>query len=129
MKKNVFVLSLAVLTAGLFGVVRGAAAEDLSSFAPVGYTNIPNNAQTTGANLVTLVIVTGAILTLAYMLWGAINIIMAGGDSGKVEEARDQIMYAVIGLIVLASVWAIFQLVMKVSLGTSDVPLPTLTGS
>lgn len=52
-----------------------------------------------------------ALLVLIYLAWGAISWITSGGDSGKVQKARDQITQAVVGLIVLAASTAIFMLV------------------
>lgn len=52
-----------------------------------------------------------ALGTFFYMLWGAFDWIMAGGESGKIESARKKITQAVIGLTVLASVGVIFLIV------------------
>ncbi len=49
----------------------------------------------------------GALAVLLYMFLGAIGWITAGGDSGKIEKARDRIIQSVIGLAVLFSVVAI----------------------
>lgn len=59
----------------------------------------------------------GTILTLAavaafiFLVWGGVQWILAGGDKGKVEEARNRITGAIIGLAVTAVAWAIFLLV------------------
>jgi hypothetical protein len=55
--------------------------------------------------------VIAAILLLLYLVWGAIEWITSGGDSGKVESARNRIMQALVGILVLASVIAIFNFV------------------
>ena len=47
--------------------------------------------------VITLVIVVAALLTLFYLVMGAISWITSGGDKGKVEEARNKITAAVIG--------------------------------
>ena len=57
------------------------------------------------------VIAIGAILVLLYLVWGGISWITAGGDASKVQKARDRMVQAVIGIIVLASTLAIFGLV------------------
>ena len=75
--------------------------------------------------VITLVIVVAALLTLFYLVMGAISWITSGGDKGKVEEARNKITAAVIGLLILAAVWAIFNLVLTIAFGgagTLDVP-------
>ncbi|OGV97157.1 hypothetical protein A2W24_00425 [Microgenomates group bacterium RBG_16_45_19] len=60
--------------------------------------------------------IVGALLTVAglaaflFLVWGGLNWVMAGGDKGKVEEARTRITNAVIGLAIVAAAWAIFLL-------------------
>jgi len=44
----------------------------------------------------------GAILLIVYYLWGGIEWITAGGDSGKLEKARNRLMQATIGMAILA---------------------------
>jgi hypothetical protein len=44
------------------------------------------------------------------MVLGGIFWITAGGDKGKIEEARERITGAVIGLAIVASSWAVFLL-------------------
>jgi hypothetical protein len=61
--------------------------------------------------LTTVVLVIGALLVLFYLIWGGIDWITAGGDSGKTEKARNKIFQSVIGLLVLASAYAIFFLI------------------
>ena len=75
--------------------------------------------------VITLIIVVAALLTLFYLVMGAIAWITSGGDKGKVEEARNKITAAVIGLLILAAVWAIFNLVLTIAFGgasTLNVP-------
>lgn len=49
----------------------------------------------------------GALMVLIFFIWGAIEWIGSGGDKGKVENARNRITQAVIGLIVLVGSYAI----------------------
>jgi len=65
-------------------------------------------------NLLSVIMMGGALLTLFFLIMGAIEWITSGGDSGKIEKARGKIMNAVIGLIVLAASLAIFTLVQKI---------------
>ncbi|GEM_PF-6748578 len=57
-----------------------------------------------------IILIVAALLVLVNLLMGAIKWITAGGDSGKLSEAQKQITSSIIGLIVLAAVVAIFQL-------------------
>jgi hypothetical protein len=79
--------------------------------------------------IITLVFVVSAAVTLFFLIAGAIKWITSGGDKGKVEEARGRITAAVIGLLILAVVWALFQLLIQVAFGTNveNITLPTLT--
>lgn len=62
-------------------------------------------------SLLSAVMVIALILVLLYLIWGAIGWITAGGDSSKVTEARNKMVQAVIGIIVLAATLAIFSFV------------------
>jgi len=43
----------------------------------------------------------GGLFVLLYFIWGAIEWINAGGDSGKITKARDRITQSMVGLIIL----------------------------
>ena len=58
----------------------------------------------------TLILV-GGLAALLFLLWGALDWIMAGGEEGKVSDARKKMTGAVIGLTILAASVAIVQLV------------------
>lgn len=59
------------------------------------------------ARLFRAVVIVGAIALLLYLAWGGLNWIMAGGDKTKVEEAKNRITNAIIGMAVLVSTIAI----------------------
>ena len=65
------------------------------------------------SSLLTLLVAVVAILVFAYLIWGGINWITSGGDKGKTESARNKIMAAVIGLIIIASSYAVLQIVLR----------------
>lgn len=44
----------------------------------------------------------GGIAVLIYFLWGAVDWITAGGDSGKITSARNKITQSFIGMAILA---------------------------
>ncbi len=123
--------SAAALVVGA-GVVSnvGAANDNLlgtNTTTPDGV-NVATNASTLIRTIITLVIVVAALLTLFYLIMGAIAWITSGGDKGKVEEARNKITAAVIGLLILAAVWAIFQLVLQLAFG-GDVKMKSFVDS
>jgi hypothetical protein len=49
----------------------------------------------------------GAIMVILYFIWGAVEWISAGGDKSKLESARNKMLHAVLGLIILVSSFVI----------------------
>jgi hypothetical protein len=82
----------------------------LQSLAPVAADSGTRGASILGfyiALMIQTALALGALAVLLYMFLGAIGWITAGGDSGKIEKARDRIIQSVIGLAVLFSIVAI----------------------
>ena len=100
----------------------------VSNLKPTAVT-VNDNASDLIKRVITLIIVVGALLALYYLIMGAIAWITSDGDPSKVETARNKMLYAVVGLLVLASVWAIFQLVLTLAFGKADISMPKLVGS
>lgn len=61
-------------------------------------------------NLLGIAVVAGAILSFAYLIWGAIDWITSEGDTEKLKNAKNKIIHALIGLALLAVVWVIWRL-------------------
>ncbi|MBI1863489.1 hypothetical protein HYS00_05230 [Candidatus Microgenomates bacterium] len=77
--------------------------------------------------------VVAGIAALIYLLWGAFSWVTSGGDKGNVEKARDKIVNAIVGvlliIVVVAVVATLEQVVFKQALCfglTCDVTLPNL---
>ena len=62
--------------------------------------------------ILNFVMILGALLVFMYLIWGGMEWITSGGDKGKTESARNKITAAIIGLIVLASSWAVLMLIL-----------------
>jgi hypothetical protein len=60
--------------------------------------------------LLRLIMMISALLVFSQLIWGGLEWITSGGDKGKVDSARQKIIAAVIGLIIVASSYAILQL-------------------
>jgi len=58
-----------------------------------------------------VIIVLALIITFFILIIGGIKWITSGGDKAQVEEARNQITNALIGLAIVAAAWAIMKLV------------------
>ncbi len=52
-----------------------------------------------------------ALAAFAYMVWGGVQWVLAGGDKSKVENARNAITQGLIGLGITAAVFAAFRLI------------------
>jgi hypothetical protein len=70
------------------------------------------------SNILNIVFAIGVVLALFYLIWGAFTWITSGGDKGKTADARNKIIAAVVGLILLAAVWALLSLVLTVIYGS-----------
>jgi uncharacterized membrane protein len=77
--------------------------------------------------------VIAGIAALIYLLWGALSWVTSGGDKANVEKARDKIVNAIVGIllviVVVAVVATLEQVVFKQALCfglTCDVTLPNI---
>ena len=75
--------------------------------------NVPKDIkiQNVISAVVGILIVVAAILALLYLILGGIQWITSGGDKQGLEGARNKITAAVVGLIIVASTWAIMTLI------------------
>lgn len=62
-------------------------------------------------NVIGIILVIGVVVSLIFMVVGAIQWMTAGSDKAKLESARGKVVSAVIGLIVLFAVFAIMRLI------------------
>ncbi len=93
----------------------------------------PGNLQTGGfgtdlgntllGNALQLFLIAGVVLALTYLIWGGIQWVTSTGDKQKLTNARNKIMYAIIGLIVMSLSIAIINLVITF-LGGREIGAP-----
>lgn len=62
-------------------------------------------------NTVTLIINFLLVVATLVFVWGIIKYVAAGGDAAKVKEARGYIVWGLLGLAVMASVWVIVRVI------------------
>ena len=60
-----------------------------------------------------LAIILAAIITFAFLIWGGIEWITSGGDKAKYEAARKRITAAIVGLVLIATAWTLWYLVIR----------------
>lgn len=83
----------------------------------------PGYAQDIGEfinKLVRLSLAFASLMVFVQLILGGLQWLTSGGDKGKIEEARNKITAAVVGLIIVASSYAVFTLILK-SLGIGDI--------
>ncbi len=71
----------------------------------------PKQFAVTVATLWQTIILVGGLAFLLYFLRGGLNWIMAGGDKGKIEEARGHITQGLLGLAILAVSYVIIKFI------------------
>ncbi|MCX6817057.1 MAG: hypothetical protein NTZ93_04270 [Candidatus Beckwithbacteria bacterium] len=62
-------------------------------------------------NFFELALILGTIAAFLYLLWGAIDFIIAGGNQERAKTAKNNITGAVMGLALLAAVWVVWRVV------------------
>lgn len=70
-------------------------------------------------------VVMAAVASLLYLLWGGIDWVVSGGDKGNVENARNKITHAIIGLAVVVLLIAILNFlggVLQIDLLNLNIP-------
>ena len=77
-------------------------------------TEVLGNVEYIISNILGVLTVLGTIFFIVYFITGAISWISAGGDSSKIGKARDQMVHAVLGLVVLVSSYIIIGLIGQV---------------
>ena len=64
------------------------------------------------------------VISIFAIITAGLNYINSGGDSGKIKTAKDRILYAAIGLVVVALAQVIIQFVLN-RVNESNPPAPT----
>lgn len=81
--------------------------DPVGDFSQIGNLTIPS--IITG--LIRLALVGVALIFFAMLIWGGFRWITSRGDKTAVEEARNQITHALIGLAIIFAAWAIIKLI------------------
>lgn len=85
------------------------------------------NIGTVIGTAITYIFVVAAILALAYLIYGGIRWIISGGDKGGVQGAKDTIIAALIGLVVIFLSYVILSLVLNFfGISTFNFSLPNI---
>lgn len=78
-------------------------------------------------NIITIVFIVAAVLVLFFLIFGAFEWILSGGDKEKIAHARGRIINALIGLVILALAFLILQVVGNlIHINIQDLNIPAL---
>lgn len=78
--------------------------------------------------VVTIAFIIAVLVALFFLIWGGIKWITSGGDKGGVEAARNQIIAAIVGLIIVFLSFFILNLVLGLfGLNLFQLTLPNIT--
>lgn len=67
--------------------------------------------------LVSLLFVVGVVIAIAFLIYGGIKWVLSGGDKSAVESARNHIVAAIVGLIIIAAAFFIINVVFTLLTG------------
>lgn len=73
----------------------------------------------TFTNITNTILYAVGIISVIMLVWGGIRYIISGGDSKKVTDAKNTVLYAIIGLVISVLAYAIVNFVLN-TLGTSQ---------
>ena len=80
------------------------------------------------SGVVGMVIIIAFILSFIYLTVGAVRWITSGNDKAGLEAARNTILHAILGIIIVGAAWAIVKLVGQfLGLNIEALPIPVVT--
>lgn len=133
MRKSLFISSILSAISGLFPASAFAVNEKVI-ICPLGQFNELCNLDATKfpkflGQIIVFFFIVAIIFALGYLIWGGIKWITSGGDKTSVETARNHIVAAIIGLIIVFLSYFILNLIVFFFTGKplTDITLPTLT--
>lgn len=68
-------------------------------------------------------------LGLVYFLWGVSKYVAPGGDDDKIKEGKNMMIYGIIGLFFMVSVWGLVAIVTQTFFGASTPNSPIQPGT
>jgi hypothetical protein len=78
--------------------------------------------------IVGTLLILAALMAFLWLIMGGIQWITSGGDKTHMEEARNKITHAIVGLIIVGAAWAVMMLVQSFLginvIGSQGINLP-----
>ena len=75
--------------------------------------------------IVNIILYVVGIVSVIMLIYGGLRYVLSGGDSKKVTDAKNTILYAIIGLIVAILAYAIVNFVINAIAGTNLSEMPS----
>ncbi|MBI2034527.1 MAG: hypothetical protein HYT11_02220 [Candidatus Levybacteria bacterium] len=78
--------------------------------------------------VIVLLFIIAVIVALVFLIWGGLKWIFSGGDKAAVESARNTIIAAIIGLVIVFSAFFLLNLITQILIGQTitNLTLPTI---
>ena len=101
--------------------------------AVIGSGNTANGPMVIGnivGSVIGAILIIAFLLSMFYLLTGGVSWITSAGDKTQLENARNKITNAIIGLMVVAAVWAVSSLIGPwLGIGFPKLNFPTIEGT
>jgi len=79
------------------------------------------------SSVVTILLIAAALISLFFLIWGAIRWITSGGDKSKVDSARGTIVASIIGLVIALLAFFIITVILGVfNLSLTNLQIPKI---
>ena len=75
------------------------------------------------SSVFTIILIILGIVAFAYLIYGGAMFLTSSGESEKVTNARNTILYSIVGIVVIALSYLIFAFVVN-SLNSGGTPIP-----
>ncbi len=85
----------------------------LAVAAPDSIPKVAVDSKTLG-NVIGAVLMIAAVVSVVFIIIGAINYSLSLGDAAKIKKAKDSILYAVVGLVVAGLAFLVVQFVVGI---------------
>jgi len=83
-------------------------------------------------NAVTFIYILAIVIALFYLIWGGLKWLTSGGDKAAVQAAREHIVAAIVGLVLIFLSYLILSFIAKFFLGADfnldSINLPVISG-
>lgn len=78
--------------------------------------------------IIVILFIIAVVVALLFLIWGGLKWIFSGGDKAAVESARNTIIAAIIGLVIVFSAFFLLNLITQILIGTTitNLTLPTI---